>query len=986
MHSGDVPSGRHRWTLGVRQTRGHRSKGVRGVVLAEKAGCGMSEEIQSAPLFVAGRQSAKLALPWQGYLLSRRRLNEAVNRLRFGGVVSIVAGPGWGKTALMVDLLKRNEGPFAYYSLDEEDRDPAVFLHGLVAALRLIDPRAATASLHLLESSPDLRRDCVGIAGLIAAELQRSMPRPEGTRPEGTRPMLALDELQVLPDDCSTTQCLRAFLEGAPVGWICLLASRRSLACMHKKLLSQGRRLQLGGRRLRLTPLEVRAWAEAAWGLRLELADARAVWRLTEGWPVALVLMGERLRNVGKLTDRSGVMALLRKGADLLQYLEHEVFQTLDRKASDVLMKAWPLDAVSFPRDDALLPSGSEDVLHELADRGFFVTKSGRGLFRLHPLIRAYAEREMSRNDARAAADLMRSTAHHLKGVGLRRDAVSLYLRVGEIEKATPLLRDLAIEAINASTPYLEAEWLDLLPEDLVAAEPWLLMIRARLLQDRGSYVSAQSLYRSAARLFQAANETTGQLQSLLGEALCLYVLGRWEECLTLLNRAERLTSSPLQRAEVLCNSATVLLALCRWDEAVERLEFALAQSRPDTRKPLEARIDVYRARLFYLRGLYVTGARWAERALVKAGAVGHELYATSLNASATLLTQLARYDEALIQVEASLAIVQARRWVFMEAPVTLCAAGVYFGLGRVRDGIEYAKKALELSRRVRDVEAEVWSEDLLGDACRRNRNVQKAQLHHERALDLCRVHGLSAFETARSMCGLGMDLAVGGDEESAGRHLAQASSMARKHGLTSILALARLYEGWLHARRGDERAARAALAEAMRLSEEGGYVHALTQEATVACPILALCERYGLPGILPREVLPRLTGRLQKRYRELSEGAVYPTDVALGFPPAASPVLPRPAPSSYADAYSTEDGAKISQLTDREMEILEMVGMGLPNKLIAAKLFIAEKTVKTHTNRMFRKLGVTNRLQAVLAFQAHQRHAATTRAARPEC
>ena len=153
-----------------------------------------------------------------------------------------------------------------------------------------------------------------------------------------------------------------------------------------------------------------------------------------------------------------------------------------------------------------------------------------------------------------------------------------------------------------------------------------------------------------------------------------------------------------------------------------------------------------------------------------------------------------------------------------------------------------------------------------------------------------------------------------------------------------------------------------------------------------MACPILALCERYGLPGILPREVLPRLTGRLQKRYRELSEGAVYPTDVALGFHPAASPVLPRPAPSGYADAYSTEDGAKISQLTDREMEILEMVGMGLPNKLIAAKLFIAEKTVKTHTNRMFRKLGVTNRLQAVLAFQAHQRHAATTRAARPEC
>lgn len=50
------------------------------------------------------------------------------------------------------------------------------------------------------------------------------------------------------------------------------------------------------------------------------------------------------------------------------------------------------------------------------------------------------------------------------------------------------------------------------------------------------------------------------------------------------------------------------------------------------------------------------------------------------------------------------------------------------------------------------------------------------------------------------------------------------------------------------------------------------------------------------------------------------------------------------------------------------------MVSLGLPNKVIGATLFISEKTVKTHTNHIFRKLGVGNRLQATLAFQSFQR------------
>ena len=53
--------------------------------------------------------------------------------------------------------------------------------------------------------------------------------------------------------------------------------------------------------------------------------------------------------------------------------------------------------------------------------------------------------------------------------------------------------------------------------------------------------------------------------------------------------------------------------------------------------------------------------------------------------------------------------------------------------------------------------------------------------------------------------------------------------------------------------------------------------------------------------------------------------------------------------------------------LSPRELEVLELVGEGLPNKLIARRLEISEKTVKAHLTRVFAQLAVTDRTQAAL-------------------
>jgi DNA-binding NarL/FixJ family response regulator len=56
-----------------------------------------------------------------------------------------------------------------------------------------------------------------------------------------------------------------------------------------------------------------------------------------------------------------------------------------------------------------------------------------------------------------------------------------------------------------------------------------------------------------------------------------------------------------------------------------------------------------------------------------------------------------------------------------------------------------------------------------------------------------------------------------------------------------------------------------------------------------------------------------------------------------------------------------------------REREVLLMVAEGMPNKLIARRLEISERTVKGHLTRIFERLGVTDRTQAALWAERHR-------------
>jgi len=143
--------------------------------------------------------------------------------------------------------------------------------------------------------------------------------------------------------------------------------------------------------------------------------------------------------------------------------------------------------------------------------------------------------------------------------------------------------------------------------------------------------------------------------------------------------------------------------------------------------------------------------------------------------------------------------------------------------------------------------------------------------------------------------------------------------------------------------------ARRLALVRALQADDEAALAAWLDDEGTD--PLDLLCLASGAVGPLqrllgsPRCVAPGTGARVGPRARVLLQRLLGPRDEEPAHRPAASPP---------------------ADLTPREWQVLQLIGQELSNEQIAQRLFVSVATVKTHINRLYAKLGVQQRVQAV--------------------
>src|SRR5262249_62167935 len=82
--------------------------------------------------------------------------------------------------------------------------------------------------------------------------------------------------------------------------------------------------------------------------------------------------------------------------------------------------------------------------------------------------------------------------------------------------------------------------------------------------------------------------------------------------------------------------------------------------------------------------------------------------------------------------------------------------------------------------------------------------------------------------------------------------------------------------------------------------------------------------------------------------------------------------------PEQRPPAPPVEADSRLDRITLREREIVQLLSAGASNKEIAKKLAVTERTVKAHLTAVFRKLGISGRLQLALFVLEHSRPSAS--------
>ncbi len=887
--------------------------------------------------------SPKLQIPPSRLqLVSRERLLEVLNGGMHRKLTLISAPAGYGKTTLLSEWAAECKWRLAWVTLAAEDNDTERFLAYLISAMQF-----AEASLSTLD----------GILG-TRFSLQ-PMPLDAMLAILVNQLSLAVERLVIVLDDYNLIEnpeihgFINALLYNLPPNIHLVISTRADPPLRLARLRAKDQLNEIKEKDLRFTLQEAEAFFDRVMGLKLTDEQVAELEARTEGWVTGLQLVGLSLKD----REHPGELIKTLAGTHryILDYLVEEVFSDLPPTLQTFLLRVSILERLSPGLCDAVagepdVSLQSKKILEFMDASNLFIVPldSQRQWYRFHPLFADFLRDRLATQYMDELPDLHRRAAAWYADHNLLSEAVQHSLAASDKDHAADLIQTQAKELLGRGEISTVLRWIELLPEETISARPQLGLARVwgMLMRDQ-----------------LTLRDTIGQHIDQIAKGFGIAP----DDLLVALAESE--PDSPRRSG---LGEFAVLQAFSRrdtWDVS-ETIKFfkAALEYLPESEQLLRG---------FTLAGLASTYARigaikLAEEAFAQGAQIslaGNSIYGyvACTDWQATMQAEQGQLTRAAITYRRAIETLtsQGQRPLPLSGHVFVSLASVLLEWNDLEGALENVQVGLRIGVQVRDIDALLTGYVIQAralQALNKREEAQKAMQNAEQqALDTKSMG--CVHEAQAQKAHLALD--AGDVEEvqhwAARRGLGQGQLSKLEHPLeeNEYLTYARLLMAG-----GGSTEALSILSNLFSAQEQMGRIRALIE--TLA--LQALCLRS--------------LGRTDEAVRTLARALLFAEPegfirvfIQEGPPMAAllrtagaqghSPEYVKHLLEFFGEPSSLQE-AVLEPLSERELEVLRLAADGLTNAEIAAKLVIAHSTVKTHINRIYSKLGVSSRTQAV--------------------
>jgi LuxR family transcriptional regulator, maltose regulon positive regulatory protein len=925
-------------------------------------------------------------------LTARPRLTERLDEAARIKLTLVVAPAGFGKSTLLGEWVLQSDLPVGWLALDEGDNDPAGFLRYVIAAIRTVEPEIGEDALSLLRSpqqSPTRAVSTMLVNGLAAVPHDLA---------------LILDDYHAIENE-AVHATLAFLLEHLPPQMHLVIASRTDPPLQLARFLAGGQLTKLTASHLRFTNEEAVTFLDDKMGLELSAEHVATLEEKTEGWIAGLQLAALSLRG---REDASGfISAFTGTNRYVLDYLVEEVLDKQDEGTREFLYRTSILDRLSGPLCDAVTGRGEgQTKLEELERANLLITAldDKRRWYRYHHLFSDFLRERLRRESPEMVSDLhLRASDWHERN-GTAGEAVAHALAAEDYERTGDLIERLADSMLGRGETPVLVRLLRALPEEVIRSRPGLyiwyvifvLMDGERLDAAEAALLEVEWMLgievQTASGGSPPALATTARddKQRAIDEGVVATVraniaqekgdlrssIGLNRRALELLpeeGAASKRAVPAINIAECLLDLGDVAAARGAIDDAIEVGYEAGEHAHIAWSLCLLGHLHVMQGRLSCAIRAYERVLRFADEpggvgVLLEMGAahvgMGEVLLERNdlQTASRHLVSGVELVLEWLGLGEATsrlLGVTEAHDRLGRLEEVDFEAAQVvvpgYIGLARVRQAQGDAEGGFEALRKVEQVAhnahvtplrrnrsktwVAAWRARLRvmeGDLGAAERWAKERRLSADDDLDYSPESELEYATLARL-------LVAQGKHEEASRLLERLLEAAETGGRERTVIEVLVLKAQLLRTQNDGPAALAVLKRALMLAEPEGYVRTFADEGRLLTGLLrrVLKEQRKSPADIEGDVTPKYVGELLD---------------ALGATTAAPTKVHVRGPAELL----------LDPITERELEVLELLDSDLSNREIAAKLFVSLATIKSHTKHLYRKLGVRARHQAV--------------------